>query len=230
MVGDLHGEVSSFEGPTCCDSSSCRPSCRWKLTCGSFPSTPSVWTSCLARGPKWGVIQQVEDMSIEDFACAIPLSKVSGHDVTEIVRCFAGAPQQVGTFERLNFIQKLNQNHLIKNRDSHVFAQSIYFYILHVRRLTTYLYIDIPKHLCIWSHLTFSGVAIWRFCHVDSSIRLDEWKLMGAFHHTDRPDGRARVQFGVIIGRALGDKSKVSYFFGLQESLRWAIFWLQKRV
>ena len=40
-----------------------------------------------------------------------------------------------------------------------------------------------------------------RFCHVDSSIRLDEWKLMGAFHHTDRPDGRARVQFGVIIGR-----------------------------
>lgn len=40
-----------------------------------------------------------------------------------------------------------------------------------------------------------------RFCHVDSTIRLDEWKLLGAFHHTDRPDGRARVQFGVIIGR-----------------------------
>lgn len=53
---------------------------------------------------------------------------------------------------------------------------------------------------------------------MDSSIRLDEWKLMGAFHHTDRPDGRARVQFGVIIGRALGDKSKVMIFFGLQES------------
>lgn len=70
------------------------------------------------------------------FTCAIPLSKVSGHDVTEIVRCFAGAPQQVDTvdtFERLNFIQKLNQNHLIKNRDSHVFAQSIYFYnLLHI--------------------------------------------------------------------------------------------------
>ncbi|CAK9014824.1 Acetylcholine receptor subunit epsilon [Durusdinium trenchii] len=40
-----------------------------------------------------------------------------------------------------------------------------------------------------------------RFCHVDSQIRLDEWKLLGAFHHTDRPDGRARVQFGVVIGR-----------------------------
>ena len=38
---------------------------------------------------------------------------------------------------------------------------------------------------------------------MDSSIRLDEWKLMGAFNHTDRPDGRARVQFGVIIGRTL---------------------------
>ena len=51
---------------------------------------------------------------------------------------------------------------------------------------------------------------------MDSSIRLDEWKLMGAFHHTDRPDGRARVQFGVIIGRALGG---FMIFLGLQESL-----------
>ena len=38
---------------------------------------------------------------------------------------------------------------------------------------------------------------------MDSQIRLDEWKLLGAFHHTDRPDGRARVQFGVVIGRGL---------------------------
>lgn len=78
-------------------------------------------------------------------------------------------------------------------------------------------------------HIVTSDFFWWRFCHVDSSIRLDEWKLMGAFHHTDRPDGRARVQFGVIIGRALGDKSKVMIFFGLQESHSWAIFWLQKR-
>jgi len=40
-----------------------------------------------------------------------------------------------------------------------------------------------------------------RFCHVDSQITLDEWKLLGAHSHADRPDGRARVQFGVVIGR-----------------------------
>ncbi|CAE7560393.1 CLASP [Symbiodinium natans] len=40
-----------------------------------------------------------------------------------------------------------------------------------------------------------------RFCHVDSQIRLDEWRILGSFHDSDRPDGRARVQFGVVIGR-----------------------------
>ncbi|CAE7189341.1 HTR3A, partial [Symbiodinium pilosum] len=40
-----------------------------------------------------------------------------------------------------------------------------------------------------------------RFCHVDSQIRLDEWSILGTYFDSDRPDGRARVQFGVIIGR-----------------------------
>ncbi|CAE7895994.1 HTR3A, partial [Symbiodinium sp. KB8] len=40
-----------------------------------------------------------------------------------------------------------------------------------------------------------------RFCHCDSQIRLDEWKILGTFFDSDRPDGRARVQFGVVIGR-----------------------------
>ena len=43
--------------------------------------------------------------------------------------------------------------------------------------------------------------SVGRFCHVDSQITLDEWKLLGAHSHADRPDGRARVQFGVVIGR-----------------------------
>jgi len=41
-----------------------------------------------------------------------------------------------------------------------------------------------------------------QFCSIDKQIKLDEWELMGAFSHADRPDGRARVQFGVVIGRA----------------------------
>ena len=42
---------------------------------------------------------------------------------------------------------------------------------------------------------------------LDAGIRLDEWKLLAPFHHTDRPDGRARVQFGVVIGRASAAES-----------------------
>ncbi|CAE8681971.1 unnamed protein product, partial [Polarella glacialis] len=41
-----------------------------------------------------------------------------------------------------------------------------------------------------------------QFCHVHREIHLDEWNLLGSFSYADRPDGRARVQFGVIIGRA----------------------------
>merc|ERR1719331_1198247 len=41
-----------------------------------------------------------------------------------------------------------------------------------------------------------------QFCNIDRQICLDEWQLLGSFSHSDRPDGRARVQFGVAIGRA----------------------------
>ena len=66
-----------------------------------------------------------------------------------------------------------------------------------------YIYIYIDYYIYIYDSSTTEGPGTGRFCHVDSSIRLDEWKLLGAFHHTDRPDGRARVQFGVVIGRLL---------------------------
>eukprot|EP00931_Biecheleriopsis_adriatica_P049570 TRINITY_DN28684_c0_g1_i1.p1 TRINITY_DN28684_c0_g1~~TRINITY_DN28684_c0_g1_i1.p1 ORF type:complete len:2474 (-),score=444.16 TRINITY_DN28684_c0_g1_i1:69-7490(-) len=39
-------------------------------------------------------------------------------------------------------------------------------------------------------------------CHVDESIHLDEWRILGSHTVCDRPDGRARVQFRVTIGRA----------------------------
>ncbi|CAK0817586.1 unnamed protein product [Prorocentrum cordatum] len=40
-----------------------------------------------------------------------------------------------------------------------------------------------------------------QFCRVDESIRLEEWQIMRSFAHSDSPDGRARIQFGVMISR-----------------------------
>eukprot|EP00927_Polykrikos_kofoidii_P037630 TRINITY_DN3182_c0_g1_i1.p1 TRINITY_DN3182_c0_g1~~TRINITY_DN3182_c0_g1_i1.p1 ORF type:complete len:1974 (+),score=294.55 TRINITY_DN3182_c0_g1_i1:155-5923(+) len=39
-------------------------------------------------------------------------------------------------------------------------------------------------------------------CDLDSQVRAEEWQFSSTFANSDRPDGRARVQFGVVICRA----------------------------
>ncbi|CAK0900103.1 unnamed protein product [Prorocentrum cordatum] len=41
-------------------------------------------------------------------------------------------------------------------------------------------------------------------CLADAQIRLEEWRVMRTFAHSDSPDGRARIQFGVMISRRYG--------------------------
>jgi len=46
-----------------------------------------------------------------------------------------------------------------------------------------------------------AGSAFSQSCKIDASLDLNEWNIVGSYSLCDRPDGRARVQFGVEIAR-----------------------------